>query len=277
MFVGDLHMELQGGIFGSNVVSYDMNNIGVAQGNSGSTNYWWFGGQDCVFQEYEGNVVRCIATGPSGYQLYLYFRRGNGNPVDTIDCYKLEIPNFQMFNVVPEFVGENCKVTQGWLDRGGQVKMPPYVTYYSDQQSETLKLSVKDNLLYNSINNHWVLFDTSYADPTTFSEGVPVAIWVLASDGQLYASRQNKLCMLQHSSLLGGRPVAGAGEMSVLQGVIQWANNASGQYRPEDSVTRSQLTESLVRQGYEQTFAWHSVLKRDLKRMYFGIDDVETE
>jgi hypothetical protein len=276
-FKGNLHMELQGGIFGTNVVGYDLNNVAVAQGHSGTSNNWWFGGQDCVYQASEGDVVRCPAVGTSGYQLYLYFRRGSGTPVDTINCYKLEIPGFQTFSVAPGFVGETSQVPQAWLQRGYQVRMPPYVTYYTDQQSPALKLSVQNNLIYISINNQWTLFDTSGGDATFFSKGKPVAIWVLAPDGQLYASRAHKICMFHHSTILGGQPVAGAGEMSVSQGVIQSANNMSGHYLPTADVTKLQLIESLDRQGYSQTFTWTSVSRDELENAYPEIGDDETE
>ena len=50
-------------------------------------------------------------------------------------------------------------------------------------------------------------------------------------DGTFYASKYQKVGEFHHSSLLGGEPVAAAGEMAVKNGVLLFLSNKSGHYR----------------------------------------------
>ncbi|KAF9256623.1 hypothetical protein L218DRAFT_802702, partial [Marasmius fiardii PR-910] len=59
--------------------------IGLAQGHSGSTNNWWFGGKNCT-HEY-GNKVSCTGTDQNGKSVKFTFLRGDniGIMVNTVN------------------------------------------------------------------------------------------------------------------------------------------------------------------------------------------------
>ncbi|KAI0151781.1 hypothetical protein GGR57DRAFT_470407 [Xylariaceae sp. FL1272] len=147
--------------------------------------------------------------------------------------------------MVQKYVGED--IANVWQKTPNS---PPYVTYYTTKQANTLKLHVKDGKLYD-VNNE--LFDTSEA--TVGDSKEPAAIFVLASDEKtIYASRQHPRYMFHHSTILAGGNVYSAGEISVRGGVIQWMSNASGHYKPNAQVAYEQLKIALWNQGYEKHF-----------------------
>ncbi|KAF9258074.1 hypothetical protein L218DRAFT_796533, partial [Marasmius fiardii PR-910] len=77
---GDLNFAFLGTLFlnvstqdGSRRVTFT--DIGLAQGHSGSTNNWWFGGKNC---KHEGdNEVTCNGTDQNGNTVKFTFLRGN--------------------------------------------------------------------------------------------------------------------------------------------------------------------------------------------------------
>lgn len=120
---------------------------------------------------------------------------------------------------------------------------PPYVVYYTESQSATLALSVVGGKLYQGNT----LFDTTAADKSHSFDHT--SIFVMDMNGIVYASKQFKIGMFHHSSILAGRDVAFAGEMQVEKGVIKKISNCSGHYLP-DIKFASQLKTSLNKQGY---------------------------
>ncbi|KAF9256627.1 hypothetical protein L218DRAFT_881299 [Marasmius fiardii PR-910] len=59
--------------------------IGLAQGHSGSTNNWWFGGKNCTHEN--GNKVTCTGTDENGNSVKFTFLRGDniGVIVNTVN------------------------------------------------------------------------------------------------------------------------------------------------------------------------------------------------
>jgi hypothetical protein len=55
-------------------------------------------------------------------------------------------------------------------------------------------------------------------------------------NGHIYASKTHKVGEFHHSSLGGGKPVAGAGEITVKNGVPTEISNGSGHYRPSQKL-----------------------------------------
>ncbi|MCL1971505.1 MAG: phosphatidylinositol-specific phospholipase C, partial [Endomicrobia bacterium] len=63
--------------------SYTFAGVSLAQGHSGTSNNWWFGGATCI--NIGGNKVDCIGVNASGAKWSFHFRRGGtGNSVSTI-------------------------------------------------------------------------------------------------------------------------------------------------------------------------------------------------
>ncbi|HEX8437124.1 hypothetical protein, partial [Archangium sp.] len=102
--------------------------------------------------------------------------------------------------------------------------------------------------LYNSRGQK---FDTTAADPSAVGGG-GAAIFVMDTAGNIYASNAHPTTILRQSSFLAGRPVAAAGELKAVQGVITVIKNCSGPYQTAPYVTRQVLL-SLNNQGYKGT------------------------
>lgn len=92
------------------------------------------------------------------------------------------------------------------------------------------------------------LFDTSTAG--TVHSGAGRAMFVMDEHGNLYASLEQRVGELHHSSFLGGRPVAGAGEIVVHDGVTSIISRKSGHYRPAD-VHQQTVSDMLAEQGLD--------------------------
>lgn len=80
-FIGNLSLELTGGILGDGSETYYFENIGIAQGHSFAANNWWFGGSDS--QHVSQNKILCTGRDSKGSKVMFLFMRGN-NKVDTI-------------------------------------------------------------------------------------------------------------------------------------------------------------------------------------------------
>jgi hypothetical protein len=94
-------------------------------------------------------------------------------------------------------------------------------------------------------------FDTRAAATHWSSEsGVPRAIFVMNSRGELFASNYQERGKFHHSSLAGGQAVAAAGELQVTDGKIVDITNNSGHYRPGDDHTQ-QLVDVLQAKGVD--------------------------
>jgi hypothetical protein len=115
------------------------------------------------------------------------------------------------------------------------------VDYLSLEDLEKHRLFVKDGLLYSVRDG--LPFDTRSAG-TVWNQGR--AIYVMDRHGNLYASLKQLVGEFHHSSLLAGKPVAGAGELEVTDGVPTLINRKSGHYQPDEeqlSLVRDMLQE----------------------------------
>lgn len=105
---------------------------------------------------------------------------------------------------------------------------PKTVQYMSAEQLEKSRLFVKGGLLHRALDG--MLFDTARA--STHWSGSGRAMFVMDEHGNLYASLEQDVGRLHHSSFLGGNPVAGAGELEVRNGIPQVVSRKSGHYMP---------------------------------------------
>jgi uncharacterized Zn-binding protein involved in type VI secretion len=111
------------------------------------------------------------------------------------------------------------------------------VDYLNEARRAEKLLTVKDGKLYNANGE---LFDTTNVE--TFFSGQGRAIYVMDENGNLYAGDQ-KLYKFHHSSFLAGEPVAGAGEIEVYKGEIQYINRRSGHYQPTPEMLQQTVDE----------------------------------
>jgi len=241
-FMGTMELTFSGGNLAPYSQTFTLEDVMVAQGYSDSHYNWWFGGQNCDYVS--DDTVECDGASPTGYPVTINFKRGTGNPADEVDMTDIELEDFSLYNLRPGFVGESTSCL--WQS---PAKCPPMIVYNTTSQSNTIRLSVNGNKL---IDASGAIFDTSRADPSHNKQ--PAAIYVMDQNGVIYASRQNKVFLYHHSTLLAGKPVAAAGEMSVQNGVIQWLNNCSGHYLPPAYSVNVQVPEALSRQHYTGSY-----------------------
>ena len=80
-FLGTLRMKLTGGILGGGAETFTFGKVALAQGHSGASNNWWFGGRNCV--NIDSNRVSCEGVDSKGSAVSFVFWRG-GNDVSTV-------------------------------------------------------------------------------------------------------------------------------------------------------------------------------------------------
>lgn len=81
-FLGTLEMTITGGILGSGQATVTFAKVALAQGHSGASNNWWFGGQNCTY--IQNNQVSCQGVNAKGAPVLFVFLRG-GNDVSTVE------------------------------------------------------------------------------------------------------------------------------------------------------------------------------------------------
>ena len=145
-------------------------------------------------------------------------------------------PGYKTKELLDEYEGEHLPGNDVWPD-GKQV------TYLSDAERAKFKLTVKDGKLYDAQGQ---LFDTS--DASTHWSGEGKAIFVMDENGAIYASKFQEPAEFHHSSLLAGKPVAAAGEITVENGVLKEVTNESGHYRPPAALV-NQFLQQLELEG----------------------------
>jgi hypothetical protein len=154
---------------------------------------------------------------------------------------------FEKKELLPDYVGEDVPGNPIW---GTPVK------YLDDAELQTKKLTVKDGKLYDANGD---LFDTSKASTAHSGEGR--AIFVMDEKGNIYASNVQKVGEFHHSSLAQGKPVTGAGELVVENGVVKTISNKSGHYQPTPAMNE-QVFKSLETQGVDTSKVTRDVWTR---------------
>ncbi len=119
------------------------------------------------------------------------------------------------------------------------------VAYLDQEQRQQFKLTVKDGKIYDAQGK---LFDTQNGKTACFGGNAGKAIFVMDHDGNMYASNYHAPGKFHHSSFLAGQPVAGAGEIAVHNGEIQYLSRNSGHYRPS-AAQLEQVAQNLSSQG----------------------------
>lgn len=133
-------------------------------------------------------------------------------------------PIYKTVPVKESYVGENK----------GKV-FATKVEYFTKAESDKLKISV---------NPEGKLIDADGKFLNCWEK-----MYVMDDSGQIYLyTGKAILGKTHHSSILGGRPVAGAGVMSIKDGEIYYIDRSSGHYRPSSEIFK-QVIEQLKKQG----------------------------
>jgi hypothetical protein len=149
-----------------------------------------------------------------------------------------------MQELYPKYVGEDEACT--WQEKD---RCPPYVDYFTPEETERNRVFVRDGLLYTGCSDPrtgCVLLDTSESDPGHV--GDPVAMFVMDENAEIYISHRHEAFRIHHSSILRGAPVSASGELIVENGRLLKVRDCSGHYRPTLEHMR-QLGEELRARG----------------------------
>lgn len=158
----------------------------------------------------------------------------------------LERPVYSTVSLHPNFVGE---------EEGKEIlspvsgKLTHFHTRYlkSEAEREPYKLTFRDGKVYGTDG---LPYDTSDAELKALSNSTGRSMLVMDRVGNLYAMKEQVRGLIHHSTLLGGEPVAFAGEFIVEKGVIQLVANKSGHYLTPTGFF-SQFLDHLKRQGVD--------------------------
>lgn len=142
-------------------------------------------------------------------------------------------PRYQVTSMLSMFVGEHVPGNRIWNGSA--------VTYLMTSQRTAWALKFSAGKIWDASGG---LFDTR--DGETVHSDVGRAIFVMDADGNFYASTRQEIGKFHHSSFLAGAPVAAAGEVEVVEGVLKAISDRSGHYRPRRSYT-SQAIEHMRR------------------------------
>ena len=158
---------------------------------------------------------------------------GGGAPVQPkSNDQSIDGERFKLYPMLDQYKGEET----------GGGHYGTVVTYLDEAQRASHVLRVKDGKLVDA--------DGKALDPQIGAEGSDqrsgFAIYVMLGDGTVYVSFDHNQGSFHHSSLVAGAPVAGAGDMTVIDGELLELSNSSGHYRPPaESLTNvvTRLTE----------------------------------
>jgi hypothetical protein len=114
------------------------------------------------------------------------------------------------------------------------------VKYLSVEQRKAFELHVKDGLLMTAQGRTFETLTPSTANKFTdrfqgrnIREGS--GIFVMSSDGKIYAARKKVSGRFHHSSFLSGQEVAAAGRLCVVGGELIFTAPKSGHYKPSQA------------------------------------------
>ncbi|WP_157224217.1 hypothetical protein [Nocardia paucivorans] len=149
---------------------------------------------------------------------------------DTQHWIEPETRRFDTIEMQDGYIGE---------DIPGQVSESGVRYLRTEAERQPFRLEARDGLLHDANGN---LFDTRDARYfNLLGSRLRRAIFVMDADGNLYASLFAKRHVFQHSSFLAGGPVAGAGEIEVVDGRITLLTDNSGHYMPKRDHTMQVL------------------------------------
>ncbi|GEM31565.1 hypothetical protein NN3_25720 [Nocardia neocaledoniensis NBRC 108232] len=140
-------------------------------------------------------------------------------PQDFTDLPYNTGPPYATQEMSPAYRGEHEEVNPVW-------EYPLCVEYLDESARQSYRLFVIDGELWTAGG---VRFDTRSG---TTARGEGRAVFVMDEQGNLYASTYHERGMFHHSSFLSGGNVAAAGELIVIDGVLQLLTDSSGHYRP---------------------------------------------
>jgi hypothetical protein len=116
-----------------------------------------------------------------------------------------------------------------WSDRANKTIHFNVKYLRTDSERAPYKITIKNGVFLGADGKP---FDSSQGDLRGLSNSKGRAMLVMDKDGNLFAANEQELAQFHHSSLVGGDPVAFAGEVIVENGHLNYIKNMSGHYTP---------------------------------------------
>jgi len=160
------------------------------------------------------------------------------NPTGWVDPFGLtckEIKYSQTKEMAAEYRGEEFGMAKAWSDYGN-----PEIEYLiSEADRADHEVFVKDKKLVDRNGN--------FLDSGNSNNGK--LIFVMDPQGRVFAG-EPRLMEFHHSSLLAGEPVAAAGELMVVDGMVVSHSRQSGHYKP-DQIHHDQFKDEMKSRGLD--------------------------
>ena len=115
---------------------------------------------------------------------------------------------------------------------GNSVWHNSHVRYLTEAERAPFALTFRDGTIRDADGS---LYDTT--DAVSLHADSGRAIFVMDADGNFYAAKDHRQGKFHHSSLVAGAPVAAAGELAVVRGILIAISDKSGHYRPRRPFT----------------------------------------
>ncbi|SDS90781.1 hypothetical protein [Bradyrhizobium canariense] len=125
---------------------------------------------------------------------------------------------YQVTPMLARFAGEEIPGNRIWAGNA--------VRYLTPAERASYALTLRDGRICDAAGKP---FDTRGSE-SLFSDNR--AIFVMDADGNFFASKDQKIGEFHPSSLAAGGPVAAAGELEVIGGVLKALSDKSGHYTP---------------------------------------------
>ena len=147
------------------------------------------------------------------------------------------LPRFETTPMKSQYRGENLQGNSIWGTK---------VEYLSATERQAYKLEIRDGRVYDATGK---LYDTT-GGASLHPGGGGRAIFVMDAEGNIFASTEHAVGKFHHSSLMGGEPVAAAGEIRVVNGKVEILSDKSGHYQPSSEFTQ-QARDVLAKGGVD--------------------------
>ncbi len=190
------------------------------------------------FRYYDPECGRFISQDPigllGGVNNYQYVPNPTGwvDPLG-LSCKENKYTNLKSMDA--GYRGEELGFAKEWADFGN-----PEIEYLETaQQRSDYEVFVKDKLL---VDRNGTLIDSGGSNTGSL-------IFVMDSKGSIFAG-EPKLMEFHHSSFLAGAPVAAAGEIMVVDGMLVSHSRRSGHYKP-DEIHHDQFKQELGDRGLD--------------------------
>lgn len=102
------------------------------------------------------------------------------------------------------------------------------VQYFTTEQREDVRLVIKDGVVYNHLGQKVPDSKNETADH------IDHVNYVMDADGNFYLFNEYAFPKIRHSSIFAGKPVAGAGEISIKNAQVVYIDADSGHYSSKD-------------------------------------------